>query len=156
MIEEVGVECVVQVVTDNAANCKAAGLMIEAKYKDILWTPCIVHTLNLALKNICDPKNNEGDNFHLWFIKEVAEEASSIKNFVMTHSMRLSMFNEFSKLKFLQIAETRFASVVIMLKRLLLIKDALVQMVVHPNWAAYREDDTARAQRVKELVLNDI
>ena len=115
-----------------------------------------MHTLNLALKNICDPKNNEGDNFHLWFIKEVAEEASFIKNFVMTHSMRLSMFNEFSKLKFLQIAETRFASVVIMLKRLLLIKDALVQMVVHPNWAAYREDDTAKSQRVKELVLNDI
>ena len=115
-----------------------------------------MHTLNLALNNICDPKNNEGDNFHLWFNKEVAEEVSFIKNFVLTHSRRLSMFNEFSKLKFLQIAETRFAIVVIMLKRLLLIKDALLQMVVHPSWAAYREDDTAKAQRVKELVLNDI
>lgn len=102
MIEEVGVECVVQVVTGNAANCKAAGLMIEAKYKNIFWTPCIVHTLNLALKNICDPKNNEGDNFHLWFIKEATDDASFIKNFVMNQGMRLSMFNEFSKLKFLQ------------------------------------------------------
>uniref|UniRef100_A0A452XPM9 DUF659 domain-containing protein n=1 Tax=Aegilops tauschii subsp. strangulata TaxID=200361 RepID=A0A452XPM9_AEGTS len=156
VIEEVGVECVVQVVTDNAANRKAAGLMIEAKYKNIFWTPCIEHTLNLALKNICDPNNNEGDNFHLWFIEEVTEEASFIKNFVMTHIMRWSMFHEFNKLKFLQIADTRFASVVIMLKRLLLIKVALVQMVVHPNWAAYREDDTAKAQRVKEHVLNDI
>ncbi|KAM0926848.1 hypothetical protein ACQ4PT_003028 [Festuca glaucescens] len=156
VIEEVGVDCVVQVVTDNAANCKAAGLMIEAKYKNIFWTPCIVHTLNLALKNICDPKNNEGDNFYLWFIKKASDDASFIKNFIMNHSMRLSMFNEFSKLKFLQIAETRFASVVIMFKRFLLLKDALVQMVVHPNWAAYREDDVAKSQRVKDHVLNDV
>ena len=66
------------------------------------------------------------------------------------------MLNEFSKLKFLQIAETRFASVVIMLKRFLLIKDALTLMVVHANWANYREDDPPTAQRVKELILSDV
>jgi hypothetical protein len=30
-----------------------------------------------------------------------------IKNFIMNHSMRLSMFNEQSNLKFLAIADTR-------------------------------------------------
>lgn len=92
MIEEVGVENVVQVVTDNAANCEAAGLMIAAKYKNIFWTPHIVHTLDLALKNICDQKKK---NFYLWFIKELTDDTSFIKNFIMDHSMRLSMFNEF-------------------------------------------------------------
>jgi hypothetical protein len=158
VIEEVEPEHVVQVITNNAANCRAAGLMIETKYKNIYWTPCIVHTLNLALKDICDPKDFAGDNEVLWFIREIADEALFIKNYIMNHGMRLSMFNEFSKLKFLQIAETRFASIVIMLKRFLDIKDALVQMVVHQNWAAYREDNNtaARAQRVKELILNDV
>jgi hypothetical protein len=156
VIEEVGAEHVVQVITDNAANCRAAGLMIEAKYKNIYWTPCIVHTLNLALKDICDPKDFAGDNEVLWFIREIANEALFIKNYIMNHGTRLSMFSEFSKLKFLQIAEIRFASIVIMLKRFLDIKDALVQMVVHQNWAAYREDNTDRAQRVKELILNDV
>jgi hypothetical protein len=66
------------------------------------------------------------------------------------------MFNEFSKLKLLQIAETRFASVVIMLKRLLLIKDTLIQMVFHPNWSACRGDGIAKTQRVKDLVHNDV
>jgi hypothetical protein len=156
VIEEVGPENVVQVITDNAANCRSAGLLIEAKYKNIYWTPCIVHTLNLALKDMCDPKDYVGDNEVLWFIREITDEATFIKNYIMNHGMKLSMFNEFSKLKFLQIAETRFASVVIMLKRFLDIRDSLVQMVVHANWASYRETKPADAQRVKELILNDL
>ncbi|KAM0876473.1 hypothetical protein ACQ4PT_036159 [Festuca glaucescens] len=156
IIDEVGVENVVQVITDNAANCRSAGLMVEAKYNNIYWTPCIVHTLNLAVKDICDPKNFAGDNEVLWFIREIADEASFIKNYIMNHSMRLSMFNTHSKLKFLQIAETRFASILIMLKRFLDIKESLVLMVVHENWAAYKEVSRERAQRVKELILNDL
>ena len=54
-IEEVGHQNVIQVITDNAPVCSAAGLLIESKYPNIFWTPCVVHTLNLALKNICAP-----------------------------------------------------------------------------------------------------
>jgi len=52
VIESVGPKNVVQVIIDNAANCKGVGLIIEQKYDHIFWTPCVVHTLNLALKNI--------------------------------------------------------------------------------------------------------
>uniref|UniRef100_A0ACD5X5U7 Uncharacterized protein n=1 Tax=Avena sativa TaxID=4498 RepID=A0ACD5X5U7_AVESA len=110
VIEEVGSKNVVQVITNNASNCKYAGLKIEGHYKNIFWTPCVVHTLNLAMKDICDPKNNEGGNAELTWIKQAGEGAFYIKNYIMNHSMRLSMFNVFSKLKFLAIAETRFAS----------------------------------------------
>lgn len=156
VVEEIGSENVVQVITDNASNVKGAGLMIQAKYNNIYWTPCIVHCLNLVLKDICDPKVHHEDYEVLQFIKEVADLAQFVKNFIMTHGMRLSMLNEFSKLKFLHIAETRFASVVIMLKRFLLIKDALTLMVIHANWANYREDDPITAQRVKDLILSDL
>ncbi|KAH7557252.1 hypothetical protein JRO89_XS11G0088300 [Xanthoceras sorbifolium] len=57
-IGEIGPHNVVQVITDNAAACKAAGLLIEAKFQHIFWTPCVVHTLNLALKNICSPSSH--------------------------------------------------------------------------------------------------
>ena len=50
---------VVQIVTDNTLVCKAVGLIIEAKFPSIYWTPCVVHTLNLALKNICVAKNKK-------------------------------------------------------------------------------------------------
>ncbi|XP_062193504.1 uncharacterized protein LOC133896882 [Phragmites australis] len=156
VIEEVGSKNVVQVITDNAANCKAVGLMIESKYKNIFWTPCVVHTLNLALKNICAPKDNEGDNKELVWIKHISEDAFYIKNYIMNHGMRLSMFNEFTKLKFLAVAETRFASVIVMLKRFLLIKEALMLMVVGDKWMAYREDNPTKAQAVKEKIINDI
>ena len=63
IIEEVGRHNVVQIITDNAANCKGAGLIIESEYDNIFWTPCVVHTLNLALKSIREPKigNNPSD-----------------------------------------------------------------------------------------------
>ena len=63
IIDEVGRDNVVQIITDNASNCKGAGLIIEAEYENIFWTTCVVHTLNPALKSICEPKigNNPSD-----------------------------------------------------------------------------------------------
>ena len=52
VVEDVGVESCVQIITDNAPVCKAAGMIVEAKYPQVFWTPCIVHSLNLALKSI--------------------------------------------------------------------------------------------------------
>ncbi|CAN0919423.1 hypothetical protein LINGRAHAP2_LOCUS31448 [Linum grandiflorum] len=40
VIEWVGPENVVQVVTDNAANYAAAGTLIHLHYRHIFWTPC--------------------------------------------------------------------------------------------------------------------
>jgi hypothetical protein len=65
VLDDVGRKNVVQIITDNAANCKGAGLLIEAENDHIFWTPCVVHTLNLAMKNICEPKP--------WFLKRQGE-----------------------------------------------------------------------------------
>eukprot|EP01018_Ginkgo_biloba_P017160 Gb_40238 [translate_table: standard] len=51
-IDEVGISDVVQVITDAAPVCKVAGLLVQQKYKHIFWTPCCVHALNNALKDI--------------------------------------------------------------------------------------------------------
>ena len=156
IIEEVGRDNVVQIITDNAANCKGAGLLIEAENDHIFWTPCVVHTLNLAMKNICEPKlprTPTDEDMHVWsqleFINNVKVEATMIKNFIMNHGMRLSMFNEFSHLKLLSIAETRFASVVCMLKRFVEVKAALQHMMISDKWSIYKED-ASTAQHVKE------
>jgi len=50
VIMEVGHNNVVQIITDNAVVCKAAGMLIGYEFPSIYWTPCAVHTLNLALK----------------------------------------------------------------------------------------------------------
>ena len=58
-IKEIGHEKVVQVITDNANVMKSAGALIEGEYPKIFWTPYVVHTLSLVLKNICAAKNTE-------------------------------------------------------------------------------------------------
>ena len=58
VIGEVRHQHVVQIITDNAFIMKAAGSIVEAEYPHIFWSPCVVHILNLALRNICAPKNS--------------------------------------------------------------------------------------------------
>ncbi|XP_031744989.1 uncharacterized protein LOC116405209 [Cucumis sativus] len=159
VINEVGHENVVQVITDNAPNCKGLGQLIEAQFPTIIWTSCVVHTLNLALKNICASKNVENNQIvygECSWIFDIVGDVVVVKFFIMNHSMRLAMFNEFVPLKLLSIAETCFPSVIIMLKRFKLIKDGLQAMVINDKWESYREDDVVKARHVKELVLDGI
>jgi hypothetical protein len=53
VVEELGVERVVAVVTDNAANVKAAGEELMNKYPRLCWLPCTAHVLDLLLEDIC-------------------------------------------------------------------------------------------------------
>ncbi|KAJ1443109.1 Ribonuclease H-like superfamily [Sesbania bispinosa] len=158
VIDEIGPQNVVQIITDNAPVCKAAGSIVESIHHHIFWTPCVVHTLNLALKDICCPKNTE-NNVVVYeecnWISSIADDAFFIKNFIMNHSIRLAMFNQFVHLKLLAVAETRFASIIIMLKRMRTIKHGLQSMVIIEQWSHYREDNVQKAASVKEIILND-
>ena len=52
MVEEIGPEHVVHIVTDNGSNYKKACKELREVYEHIAWTPCIAHTVNLMLKDI--------------------------------------------------------------------------------------------------------
>jgi len=83
VIMEAGPKTVVQIITDNAAVCKAAGMLIEVEFPSIYWTPCVVHTLNLALKNISAAKNYERNNDtykECFWITQIVDNATFIKN----------------------------------------------------------------------------
>ena len=126
-IKEIGHEKVVQVITNNANVMKSARALIKGGYPKIFWTPYVVHTLNLALKNICAAKStektlikrkkntekNEVTYEECSWITRIANNASFIRVFIMNHSMRLAMFNEFFPLKLLQFVDTRFASLLL-------------------------------------------
>ena len=61
-------------------------------------TPCLVHTLNLVLKNICVAKNiekNEVTYEECSWITRIADDVSFICVFIMNHSMRLAMLMNF-------------------------------------------------------------
>ena len=143
-IKDIRHEKIVQVIINNAK---------------IFWTPYVVHTFNLALKNICAAKNTEKNEVtfeECSGITHIADDASFIRVFILNHSIRLAMFNEFFLLKQLQVADTRFASVVVMLKKLKLIKRCFQAMAINDQWASYREDDVGKAQKVKDIILSDL
>ncbi|KAG6476013.1 hypothetical protein ZIOFF_065248 [Zingiber officinale] len=108
--------------------------------------------------NICAPtdslQNKEAFDECKW-IAEVENDASMIKNFILNHNMRLSMFNDNSNLKMLSLADTRFASTIIMLKRFRQIKKCLENMVISERWDVYKEDDVVKARVVKYKILDD-
>ncbi|XXG79431.1 hypothetical protein AAC387_Pa09g0501 [Persea americana] len=158
-IEDVGPQNVIQVITDNAKNCVGAGHLIETQFENIVWTPCVVHTLNIALQNICMAKNIENNQLtyeECSWITDLSKDVVFVKNYIMNHSMRLTIFNEFVPLKLLSVASTRFASVLVMLKRFKLIKGSLQAMVISEKWSLYKDDDKEKAKAVKDFVLDDI
>jgi len=165
VIMEVGSYNVIQNITDNAAVCKVAavckitGMLTELEFLLIYWTPCVVHILNLVLKNICAAKSTEKNSVvydQRFWISQITNDITFIKNFIIGHYMRISMFNRFNSLKLLSVAQTRFASTIVMLKRFKSLKKRLQKMVViSDEWSSYKEDDVVKAQSVKEFLLDE-
>ncbi|KAA8541295.1 hypothetical protein F0562_025258 [Nyssa sinensis] len=54
MVEEIGEDNVVQVVTYSASAYVKAGELLMAKRKNLFWSPCAAHCLNLILTDIGD------------------------------------------------------------------------------------------------------
>ena len=119
-IEQIGPNKVMQVITDNAPVCKVAGLIVESRFDNSFWTPCIVHNLNLILEEI--------DNKFPW-IKELTGQAREIVKFITNHHQSQAIFREYSRLELLKVVETRFASNFIILHRLVEVKQPLVSMM---------------------------
>ncbi|CAN7119656.1 unnamed protein product [Brassica rapa subsp. narinosa] len=100
-------------------------------------------------------QNNASTYEECNWITDVHGDALAIKHFIMNHNMRLAIFSKFSPLKLLAVADTRFASIIVMLKRLKLVKRGLEAMVISEEWSTYREDDVGKATFVKGKILSD-
>ncbi|WOH08258.1 hypothetical protein DCAR_0727696 [Daucus carota subsp. sativus] len=130
IVEEIGPEHVVQIVTDNATNYKATGALFETKYPRIFWTPCVVHSLNLAIKYICEPSEKSDYYPHCAWIKELVTQVREINYFILNHSLPRMIFGRYSEVKLLKVAETRFASNIVMLRRIRRVKEGLEKTVM--------------------------
>ena len=68
IVEEVGEENVVQVVTDNEASFKAAGMLLMEKCKHLFWSPYAAHCIDSMLEDIGNMKH----------IREILDQAKMI------------------------------------------------------------------------------
>ena len=146
-IEDIGPENVLQVITDNATNCKLAGKEAVKVHKHIFWSPCVVHTLNLIFKDFA--KEFE------WFTNTYKRGKLIVKYFV-NHTHALTIFRSQSKLELLKVAKTRFASHYILLKRLVDCREALATTVVLRTWKDWVKVGDEHARMQGGLVMETI
>ncbi|KAF0924507.1 hypothetical protein E2562_010154 [Oryza meyeriana var. granulata] len=83
-IEGIGKDKVVQVVTDNGANFKAAGKLLMERIPTIFWSPCAAHCLDLMLEDIGN----------LEAFKQPIARARHVKTFINRHRRILHAMRE--------------------------------------------------------------
>ncbi|XP_057848458.2 uncharacterized protein LOC131058955 [Cryptomeria japonica] len=72
VVMEVGVENVVQIITDNAAAYVSAGGILQERHPTLFWTPCATHVLDLLLE----------DKGKLEWVTPVVEDARRITKYI--------------------------------------------------------------------------
>ncbi len=155
-IEQVGPKNIVLVTTDNAPVNSSAWDMISEKYPHIFYQGCVVHALNLLLKDWGSED---------WIAKKL-NEGILVAKFIKRRHMPLAVLRKYSpNLGLLMPGDTRFASQFIMMERLIKLRGPLEQTVVDPQWADYvrtlrrkrgaKVNQIDLAAAVKRIVLDD-
>ena len=77
---------IIQVVIDNAANCKAAGVILKQEFPHFLFSGCAAHGLDLLLKDIKK----------LHWVDEALSLVPTVVNLVRGHDVLDKVFLEYS------------------------------------------------------------
>ena len=108
-IEEIGVQNVVQVVTDNARPNEAAASLLKAKHPSIFWNVCAAHTMDLMLEDIGK----------LPRVAATITKAKCVTVFLYAHTRVLNLMRKFLSRDLVRCGVTRFATAYLNLKSLL-------------------------------------
>lgn len=145
VIEEIGEDVVVQVITDNASAYKAAGHLLMEKRKSLYWTPCAVHCIDLMLEKIGDLPSHKTDLL----------KAKKVCKFIHNHQWVLSLTRKYAKKDLLRPAATRFATAYLTLESMLQLKQPLQSMFVSSEWASCAWAKKPEGQAVKKIIMDD-
>ena len=143
-INEIGKDKVVQVITNNGANYKAAGRILMDRIPSIFWSPCAAHCLDLMLEDIGGLKE---------FKKPIAR-ARHITTFIYRHGRILSLMREKIVADLVRPAATRFATSSLTLKSLHKHRDALKALFLSEEWNGNKLAKTAAGAEVHATVLS--
>ena len=124
IVDEIGHESVVQIITDNGSNYKKACLRITKEYPHIVWQACAAHTVNLMLKDIC----------HFDEIDKVVLSAKRICRFFYNHGRLHAEMKAKIGGELVRPNATRFGTVFIFLESFWDKKDKFRQWVVSEEW----------------------
>ncbi|XP_020243199.1 uncharacterized protein LOC109821425 [Asparagus officinalis] len=118
-IEELGVQNVVQIITDGASNNMAAAKSLAIKKPNIFWTTCVAHTINLMLADIAKIRPS------------AIAMGRTVSVYIYSHTKSLHVMREFAWGDLIRPGVTRFAKAFLALESL---KDKKkVAEIIHSN-----------------------
>ncbi|XP_038690695.1 uncharacterized protein LOC119989295 isoform X2 [Tripterygium wilfordii] len=143
VVEKVGEENVVQVITDNDAAYKAAGSMLMDKRKHLFWTPCATHCIDLILEDF---------EKKLKVHRVTIQKGRKITTYIYSRTLLMSMLKHFTQGRDLIRPDvTRFATT---LRCLSEHKASLMTMFSSSKWKGSEFVRTEEGKRVENIVLD--
>ncbi|XP_075080280.1 uncharacterized protein LOC107806086 [Nicotiana tabacum] len=125
IIDEVGEENVVQIITDNGSNFVNVGNRIMETRSHIYWTPCAAHCIDLLLEDIGK----------LTLHQKILKKAKEVVRFIYGHTWVLDLMRSFTNNhELLRPAVTRFATAYLTLQSIQNQKQALRSMFSSEAW----------------------
>ncbi|KAL0917971.1 hypothetical protein M5K25_013083 [Dendrobium thyrsiflorum] len=145
VVEEIGEQLVVRVVTDNASAYKAAGHMLMEKRKHLYWTPCVAHCIDLILEQLGDLPQH----------KNALSKAKKITKFIYNHSWVLALMRKFSKKEIIRPTTTRFVTSYLTLQSILDVRQLLEAMFTSTQWLNFAWGKKPEGKEIRRHILND-
>ncbi|KAL0719306.1 hypothetical protein Bca4012_068630 [Brassica carinata] len=136
LVEDVGEENVVQVITQNTGVCRSAGKLLEEKRKNLYWSPCAMHSTELVLEDISK----------LEYVSECLEKSQRITRFIYNQTWLLNLMkNEFTQgMDLLTPETTRHASSFATLHTLMDHKANLRALFQSNSWILAQKSEEGR------------
>ncbi|XP_028113555.1 uncharacterized protein LOC114311629 isoform X2 [Camellia sinensis] len=146
IVNEIGEENVVQVVTDSASVYVGVGRLLEEKRTKLFWSPCAAHCLDLMFSDIGE----------LTVFKDTIIKAEEIAMYIYRHAWVLDLFRKFAKNRELtRPAVTRFATAFLTLKSFQDRKLQLRAMFASEEWARSSYSTSVNAKKAQGTILGD-
>jgi hypothetical protein len=144
-IDAIGPELVVQVVSDNGSNYKAAGRLLMEKYPTLYWTPCAAHCLDLMLEDVGKIKE-----FGICIAK-----AKRTTRFIYAHGKILDLMRSLNGNKdIVRPGATRFATSFLTLASMWTQRPTLKALFVSKQWYANKLRITEAGKAAEATVIS--
>lgn len=143
-IEKVGKEYVVQVVTDNGANFKAAGRLLMERIPTLFWTPCAAHCLDLMLEDFGKIKE----------FNTCINNAKKVCRFIYKHGRLLDQMRDKIGGDLVRPAVTRFATSFLTLASMQRHKQGLRTLFVSREWHLNKLSTSSEGRAAEKTVLS--
>nr|XP_043629847.1 uncharacterized protein LOC122601143 [Erigeron canadensis] len=144
IVEFVGPQNVVHLVTDNAANYKAAGRLLSERYPSICWSPCAAHCINMILKDVSGMPH----------VSNLITLASRVTVFIYNHKWPLNWLrNREGWSEIIRPGATRFGTSFIALKSLYDHRSDLEALVISSDYQKMMSK-LKKARDVKQICLD--